>query len=623
MKPILHQIFLYIFLLSALLGFCNNTASYEDHNICTINKEEISIDIKSLKNMTYVLERDMTFYNKHRNLQDLYIHYDSDSKVKSVQIEFFDSSGSLIKKFSKKEMSDVSAVSSFSIYEDSRILYADLELDNYPYSVKISYEQQFKELTTIPIWQPQEYNNKIKYSSITIEHPVSLPIDYKAINADFQFEEKISEDIISKRWVLENLPAIEKESYMPSSSKILPYILFSPEKFIYGGHEGSFKSWEDYSNYRFNLNKNRDGLSVTQKNVVDNICADKNTNKEKISALYKYMQINTRYVSVQEGVGGWQTFDAKYVEENKYGDCKALSNFMKAMLKYAGINSNTVSIGSGNNSFPLDSDFVYPSTNHVILYIPEEDMWLECTSSYGPTNYVGRSIEDRNCILVDEKNGGLIKTPKMTESYCHRNQTITLDEKGTANCSIEFDETGSYQESNRYYINTQNRTELEEHFYEELEIKGLEIKNFKYVVDEDAPNLQRDFDIRVNKFATKSGKRFFVPVSLVEHDFYLLSAKERIHDISFRYAINEKDSIIINIPDHLEVESMPEPNYELDTPYGKYQFEIESTGSQFKITRELIISKGQYPVSEYDTIKEFMKMVRKLDNAKIVLKEKA
>ncbi len=59
--------------------------------------------------------------------------------------------------------------------------------------------------------------------------------------------------------------------------------------------------------------------------------------RQKVFALYDYLQKNTRYISVQLGIGGWQPFPADYVATKRYGDCKALSNFMVALLKEAGI----------------------------------------------------------------------------------------------------------------------------------------------------------------------------------------------------------------------------------------------------------------------------------------------
>src|SRR5690606_888532 len=95
--------------------------------------------------------------------------------------------------------------------------------------------------------------------------------------------------------------------------------------------------------------------------------------KEKITVLYNYLQKNTRYISIQLGIGGWQPFDDSYVAKNGYGDCKALTNYMQSLLTSANIPSFYTLVyagasGTAKNRFVPD----LPSQqfNHVVICVP-------------------------------------------------------------------------------------------------------------------------------------------------------------------------------------------------------------------------------------------------------------
>src|SRR5207244_663743 len=98
-------------------------------------------------------------------------------------------------------------------------------------------------------------------------------------------------------------------------------------------------SWQELGKFQVQLNSGRDKLPDAVKQTVHQLTDQISDPKEKVRILYEYLQRNTRYISIQLGIGGFQPFDASFVASKSYGDCKALSNYMYSLLKEANIKS--------------------------------------------------------------------------------------------------------------------------------------------------------------------------------------------------------------------------------------------------------------------------------------------
>ena len=618
----------FIICLGHMVGFCqvNYSTTGIDESLlenanAVIRTESTSIEMIDYSNLKVKTHKVVTLLNKNTSEDELTVYYNDFKKVHRIKANIYDAYGQLVRSIEKNEVKDYAAVDGFSIYSDSRLKYLDIDYNEYPYTIEFEYEYTSKKFKYYPSWYIKSYGVSVQESSFQITLPETNGVQYKAYNLEIdptQTKENGKKTLV---WKIENSKAIKHESYMPIYDAVLPHVIISPTNFKLGKYEGEMTSWDSYGKFMYKLNKDRDVLSEEMRLKIKALTKDASSDKEKVDILYKYLKDNMRYVSVQLGVGGWQTFDAAYVEKNKYGDCKALTNFTMAMLKEAGIKAHTALINSGAKVGNPDPEFTRPKFNHVILNIPSEDLWLECTSNTMPAGYLGVDNYGKNVLLVTEEGGKFSSTPTWPyEKNLTQTETkIEIQNNGTAKIHNITKHQGDRHEVLRYVESKLSKQEFEERFLEQFNLSVQEVLKMEVRTNPDAPKGELEYELITNKYGSKAGKRFFVPLNAI-HKFSrkLKKLDQRVNPVFIKDGYIEENVIDIKLPKHIDLESFPKEKINFSSEYGSYSLELIPTDEGLKYKRRIEIKPINIPAEQYKDLRAFYKKISKSDNSKIV-----
>ncbi|HMG68880.1 MAG TPA: hypothetical protein VK588_14375, partial [Chitinophagaceae bacterium] len=349
--------------------------------------------------------------------------------------------------------------------------------------------------------------------------------------------------------------------------------------------------------------------------------------KEKIRLAYEYMQSNTRYISIQLGIGGWQPFDAKYVATKGFGDCKALSNYMYSLLKEIGIRSVYTIINAGDNAHVVNTDFPSPRFNHAILFAPlqKDTIWLECTNQTLSAGYLGSFTSDRYALAIDEQGGKLVRTPKynMNENMKIRKITAKVEDEGSLTSTISTKYTGTQQDDIHGMINELSKDKVKEILNEELDFATYDVNKFDYKQLKNwNPSIEETLDVSVSNYASITGKRLFIIPNVVDRSHTKLKAdEERKFDIELPTEYEDVDSVEIEVPNGYVAESIPQP-VNIETKFGKYTCSIKLVGNKIRYYRTREQFSGTFPAKDYTDLVNYYDAVYKADRNKVVLIKK-
>ncbi|MCK5400379.1 MAG: DUF3857 domain-containing protein, partial [Flavobacteriaceae bacterium] len=378
-----------------------------------IRNHDIIIELHSYANMTVKAKRVITIFNKNglKHL-DSYIYYDPEIKVKSISALVYNAFGKEIKKFKRKDFKDYSASGS-NLYSDNRVLALDYTPIDYPFTFVFETEIQTNSTAFIPRWYPVEgYFISAENSSYKVINHQNVNLDVKEYNIDIEGIENLSNGN-TIYFEAKNLSAFKWESLSPAFNKFAPIVRVAPQKFRLIDVDGYAENWNDFGKWNYdNLLIGRNDLPESAKTEVANLVQGIDNPIEKAKIIYQYVQDKTRYISIQLGVGGWQPMLASKVDEVSYGDCKALTNYTKALMESQGIIAYYTVVYGDNDVRDIESEFVGMQGNHVILNLPNEgnSIWLECTSQKVPFGHIVNFTDDRDVLVITPEGGRIEHT---------------------------------------------------------------------------------------------------------------------------------------------------------------------------------------------------------------------
>ncbi|HEX3934043.1 MAG TPA: DUF3857 domain-containing protein, partial [Puia sp.] len=482
-----------------------------------LREEDVVLEIKSPGRAVEKKREVYTILNANGDDEARYASgYDKFTSIGAVEGVLYDSLGKVIRRAKRKDMQDLSYVAESTLATDDRYLLHSFYYQVYPYTVDYQEEEDLNGIEGFDDWLllngPDIATQHTKYVVIA---PSDYTVRYLGLNgapAPTITEEKDKKIYTWEAW---NLPARKTESHGPQWREIAPYVMIGPSDFEEQGYKGNMTSWTDYGKFIQQLREGRDLLPENIKQQVHALVDTITDAHRKVYALYRYLQQNTHYISIQLGIGGLQPFPADYVATKRYGDCKALANYMVALLKEAGIKGKYVEIEAGANATPLVEKFPCHQFNHAISCVPldKDTIWLECTDQTESPNYMGAFTGGRKALLSDEDGGHVVTTPSY--SAADNTQCRVVHAQVSADGNLDAEVHTVYhcvrQDGPQGWMDDASEADRRKHLNELFDLPTYSVDKSHYEEQQGSqPVVKEDLHLVANNYASVSGKRLFL-----------------------------------------------------------------------------------------------------------------
>jgi len=516
----------------------------------------------------------------------------------------------------------------------------------YKYSIKTPYISTFPEwsfqsdipvnyseyVTAIPEYyiynvyrkgslQPTELKNSVSKSvSISERNLVrnGSAIKYERSMDSFNYSEQIV------TYKLENVPALKDEAFVNNidNYRATVYHELSSKRLPQSVAEFFSTTWEDVTK---KIYENDDfGTQLTKENYfeedINTVVKDLGTREEKIAAVLNFVQKRMTWDNFS---GYLCDAGVKKAYQEKTGNAADINLMLVAMLRHIGLDANPVLVSTRANGisiFPSRSAFNFviasvTSDNGVVLLDATSKISSPNILPFYDLNWFGRMIrKDGTSELID-------LMPKFVSDDVV-NMLVSIDAQGQVLGKVReqyFDYAALIYRDRYLGLTKESYIESIEKRNNGLEVSDFEIANEKDISE---PIIEK-YSILSNNLVEKIGdKLYFEPLLHLTQTENPFKQETREYPIDFAFPFKDKYMVNVTIPQGYQVESLPKSeSFSMANNYGSFNMTTSNTDTQVQVVVNFIINASIIPSEDYDTLKEFFKVVIDKQNEKVILKK--
>lgn len=554
-------------------------------------------------------------------------NYDKNIKLDIGKFMVFGPDEKLVGKVKNSDILDYPAHPEAYNFSDDRIKVFKPDFPAYPYTVEYNYSMDCDNSISYLNWFPiQDPEISLQKATLVLLNPNNIDY-YKKENNIVGIQGGETGNNSSVKWECRNIRAQHEEIFDNDQLEDLPNVILMPQRIKYYNSEGFTKTWKDFGQWSYNLFENRDKLDEKEIQKIKDLTSSTQDTIVKIKLIYEYLQSKTRYVNIKFGIGGFQPLKADVVAETGYGDCKALSNYLKALLSVIGIKANLCLVSAGSEPDTLFKDFPnFFYFNHVITNVPinKDTMWFESTYNLMPFGFLGDFTDDREALMLTPNGGIFVHTLKYSAEqntksiYAH----LTIDSTGNATGDI-ISKYKCLEYNQILPILNEGHEEQKKWLYSNSILPSLEISSFNIKNDKKTiPQATINQSIVSKNYCTYSGNYLILPLNKLDiTDVIPKLTKARKHDITILRGFERYDTLVYSFPADFSVSSLPKHEIK-NSEFGYYEQNVTLDANVITLIRKFRMNQGKYSPEKYNDLYAFLNYCYKSDSVKVLLNTK-